>query len=46
MSKITNVKKIPFGKNNGTKNAFFFLLRAPTHHSVTFNLQFSDKLQN
>ena len=24
---------------NGTKNALFFLPRAPTHHSFTFDLQ-------
>ena len=33
-------KKIPSDKINGTKNALFFP-RAPTHHSFTFNLQFS-----
>ena len=27
-------------KTNGTKNALFFLSRAPTHHSFTFNLRF------
>ena len=33
------LKKIPSDKINGTKNALFFLSRAPTHHSFTFNLQ-------
>ena len=35
-----NVKKISFGQKKGTKNALFFLSRAPTHHSFTFNLRF------
>ena len=30
-------KKIPLDKINGTKNALFFLSRAPTHHGFTFN---------
>ena len=34
------LKKIPSDKINGTKNALFFLSRAPTHHSFTFNLWF------
>ena len=34
------LKKIPSDKINGTKNALFFLSRAPTHHSFTFNLRF------
>ena len=29
---------IHLDKINGTKNAFFFLSRAPTHHSFTLNL--------
>ena len=32
------LKKISFDKVNGTKNAFFFLLRTPTHNSFTLNL--------
>ena len=31
---------IPILKINGTKNALFFLSRAPTYHSFTFNLRF------
>ena len=34
------LKKFPLAKMNNTKNALFFLLQAPTHHSFTFNLQF------
>ena len=34
------LKKIPSDKINGTKNALFFLSRAPTHHSFTFNFRF------
>ena len=33
------LKKIPSDKIKGTKNALFFLSRAPTHHSFTFNLR-------
>ena len=32
-------KKFPSDKINGTKNALFFLLRAPAHHSFTLNLR-------
>ena len=32
------LKKFSLGKISGTKNALFFLSRAPTHHSFTFNL--------
>ena len=31
-------KNFPSDKTNGTKNALFFLSRAPTHRSFTFNL--------
>ena len=31
---------------NGTKNALFFLLRAPTHHKFTFNLRFLYELKH
>ena len=34
------LKKFPSGKINGTKNVLFFLSRAPTHHSFTFDLRF------
>ena len=34
------LKKYPSDKIKGTKNALFFLSRAPTHHSFTFNLRF------
>ena len=33
------LKKIASDKINVTKNALFFLSRAPTHDSFTFNLQ-------
>ena len=33
-------KNISLEKLNGTKNALFLLLQAPTHHSFTFNLRF------
>ena len=39
-------KKIPSYKINGTKNALFFLSRAPTHHSFTFNLRFLYELKH
>ena len=34
------LKKFPLDRINITENALFFLLRAPTHHSLTFNWQF------
>ena len=34
------LKKFPSNKINGTKYALFFISRAPTHHSFTFNLRF------
>ena len=40
------LKKIPSDKINGTKNALFSLLRAPTHHSFTFNLRFLYELKH
>ena len=40
------MKKIPSGKLNGTKNALFFLSRAPTNHSFTFNLKFLYELKH
>ena len=39
------LKKFPLGKINGTKNALFFLSRAPTHHSFTLNLRFLYELK-
>ena len=39
------LKKFPSDKINGTKNALFFLSRAPTHHSFTFNLGFLNELK-
>ena len=40
------LKKFPSDKINGTKNALFFLSRAPTHHSFTFNLLFLYELKH
>ena len=34
------LKKFPSDKIDGTKNAFFFPSRAPTHQSFTLNLLF------
>ena len=42
--KTQMLKKIPSDKINGTKNALCFLLRAPTHHSFTFNFRFFYKV--
>ena len=36
----------PYGKLNGTKNALFFLSRAPIHHSFAFNLRFLYELKH
>ena len=38
--------KFPLVKIHGTKYAVFFLSLAPTHHSFTFNLQFSYELEH
>ena len=35
-----NVKKVSLGEINGTKNALFFLLETPTHHSFIFHVRF------
>ena len=43
--KTQMLKKIPFDKISGTKNALFFLLRAPTNQSFTFNLWFLYELK-
>ena len=40
------LKKFPSDKISGTKNALFFLSRAPTHHSLTSNLQFLYELKH
>ena len=40
------LKKFPLDKINGTKDALFFLSRAPTHHSFTFNLRFLYELKH
>ena len=42
----TNVNKVFSDKINGTQNAFFFLSRAPTHHSFTFNFWFLYELKH
>ena len=44
--KTKMLKKFPSDKINGTKNALFFLSRAPTHHSFTFNLRFLHELKH
>ena len=40
------LKKFPSEKINGTKNALFFLSRAPTRHSFTFNFRLLYELQH
>ena len=40
------LKKFPSDQANVTKNAFFILLRAPTHHNFTFNSQFLYELKH
>ena len=40
------LKKFPSDKINHTKNALFFLSRAPTHQSFTFNLRFLYELKH
>ena len=40
------LKKFPSDKATVTKNALFFLSRAPTHHSFNFNLQFLYELKH
>ena len=34
------LKTLNSEKTHGTKNALFYLFRAPTHHSFTFNFRF------
>ena len=44
---VFNTEKAPFGqKKKTTKNALFFLSRAPTHQSFVFNLQFLYELKH
>ena len=45
-NKTQMLKKFISDKMNGTRNALFFLSRAPTHHSFTFNLRFLHELQH
>ena len=40
------LKTLPSDKINGTKNALFFLSRAPTHRSFIFNLRFLYELKH
>ena len=40
LDKTQILKKFPSDKINGTQNVLFFLSRAPTQHSFTFNLRF------
>ena len=40
------LKKFSSDKMNGTKNDSFFLSRARTHHSFTFNLRFLYELKH
>ena len=40
------LKKIFGGKIDDTKNALFFLLRAPAHHSFIFDLRFLYELKH
>ena len=42
----TNVKKNYSDKINSTNHALFFLLRAPTHYSINFNLRFLHELKH
>ena len=40
------LKSFPLNKINGPQNALFFLSRAPTRHSFTFDLRFSYELKH
>ena len=44
--KIQMLKKFLLNKTNRTKNALFFLLRAPSHYSFAFNLRFLYELKH
>ena len=43
---IEIIKKLSSDKTKGTKYAFFFLSRAPSNHSFTFNLRFLNELKH
>ena len=43
--KTQMLRKFSSYKISGTKNALFFLSRAPTHHIFTFNLRFLHELK-
>ena len=43
---MKTVKKVSSDKITGTKNPLFFLSRAPTRHSFTFNLRFLYELKH
>ena len=40
------LKTTPSDEKNGTKGALYFISRAPTHHSFTFNLRFLYELKH
>ena len=40
------LKKVPSDKIDVTENALFFLSRAPTHYSFTFNFKFLNELKH
>ena len=44
--KTQMLKKLSLDKISGTKHTLFLLLRAPTHHSFTFNLRFIYELKH
>ena len=44
--KTSMLKKFPLDIINVARNLFFFLSRAPTHHSFTFNLRFLYELKH
>ena len=44
-NKTQTLKKLTLDKINVVKNALFFLSRAPTHHSFTFNWKFLYELK-
>ena len=46
LRKNTNVKKLSFGQNKRYKNCPFFLSRAPTQYSFTFNSRFLYELKH
>ena len=43
--KTQMLKKFPSGRISGTKTTLFFLSRAPTRHSFTFDLRFLHELK-